>query len=140
MQGTLEVWPDWPVFTEDNAEAGDNLVKVKSAIIDRNGKEALIRSWLKVCKALEAVTDRISVKGSAVIPEIGYKDIFALSDKKKQDIKDVGCFVVKNVVSKEQADEWFLSLKEYTSANKQNINGKPLQAMTTIQGLQPIEV
>lgn len=124
MSGTLATWPDWPVFTKDNSEGSDDLVGFKRAIIDRYGEEALTRSWLKVCQSLERATDHIARNGSTVIPELDYHELFSLDNEKKEELKGVGCFVVRNVFSRTQADEWFRSLKEYVSDNEKNINGK----------------
>jgi hypothetical protein len=87
MPGNLEVWPDWPAFTKENAEAGEDLVEIKSSIIDIYGKETMNKSWLKVCKALEVVTDHINLEGSAIISEMDYHEILALRDEKKRTSK-----------------------------------------------------
>ena len=123
MAGALPKWPNWPAFSQDNAEVNDDLAGYKKAIIARYGREALTESWLKVCKTLESVTNEISTVGSAMIPEVQFEDFLALSEGQKQKLKDIGCFVVKNVFAPEQADEWYEALKEYVASNEQNING-----------------
>ncbi|OAP59814.1 hypothetical protein AYL99_04816 [Fonsecaea erecta] len=125
MPGRLLSWPDWPEFTAAKAELGDDLVGYKKAIVDKYGKDNIVKSWLKVCKELESVTDRIAEQGTAVIPEVQYDDMFSLTSEKKQALKDVGCFVVRNVFSREQADKWFSDLKEYVAANRSQIRGWP---------------
>lgn len=117
-------WPDWPEFTASKAETGDDLIAFKKAIVDKYGQDALVESWLKVCKELESVTDNIAELGSSVIPEVSFDDMFTLSPEKKEELKNVGCFVVRDVFTREQADEWFLNLKEYVAANRASIGGE----------------
>lgn len=124
MPGTLLTWPDWPEFTAANAEKGDDLVGFKKAIIHQYGKDNIVKAWLKVCHELESITDDIAQRGTSAIPELEFQDIFSLSSEQKQALKDVGCFVVRNVFSREQADEWFQNLKEYVAANREAINGE----------------
>ncbi|KIW54106.1 hypothetical protein PV05_06490 [Exophiala xenobiotica] len=127
MPGKLLSWPDWPEFTASKAERGDDLVGYKKAIVDKYGKDALVQSWLRVCKELESVTDSIAELGSSAIPEIQFQDIFALTPEQKTKLKDTGCFVVRNVFSEAQADEWFQNLKEYVAANRSSIGGWPAE-------------
>ena len=123
MPGKLLSWPDWPEFTPGNAETGDDLVGFKKGIVDKYGKDNIIKSWLKVCKELETVTDRIAEQGTSIIPEVQFEELFALTTERKQSLKDVGCFVVRDVFSREQADEWFKILKQYVAANRASIAG-----------------
>ncbi|KIW91475.1 uncharacterized protein Z519_07441 [Cladophialophora bantiana CBS 173.52] len=125
MPGRLMSWPDWPEFTAAKAEPGDDLVGYKKAIVDKYGKDNIIKSWLKVCKELESVTDHIAEHGTAVIPEIQFDEVFNLTPERKQALKDVGCFVVRNVFGREEADKWFKDLKEYVAANRSQIRGWP---------------
>ncbi|KIX93494.1 uncharacterized protein Z520_10672 [Fonsecaea multimorphosa CBS 102226] len=127
MPGRLLSWPDWPEFTAAKAEPGDDLVGYKKAIVDKYGKDNIVQSWLKVCKELKSVTDRIAEHGTAVIPEIQFDEVFSLTPEKKQGLKDVGCFVVRNVFSREEADKWFTDLKEYVAANRSQIKGWPVE-------------
>ncbi|KAJ9614904.1 hypothetical protein H2204_014303 [Knufia peltigerae] len=127
MPGKLMSWPDWPEFTPGKAETGDDLIAYKKAIVDQYGQDALVKSWLKVCKELESVTDRIAELGSSAIPEVSFDDMFTLSPEKKEELKNVGCFVVRDVFTREQADEWFLNLKEYVAANRSSIGGWPAE-------------
>ncbi|KIW66464.1 hypothetical protein PV04_05799 [Phialophora macrospora] len=125
MPGKLLSWPDWPEFTAAEAESGDDLVGYKKTIAEKYGKDNIIKSWLKVCQELESVTDRIAEQGTSVIPEVRFDEIFELAPERKQALKDVGCFVVRGVVSREQADRWFEDLNEYVAANRASISGWP---------------
>lgn len=123
MPGKLLSWPDWPEYTVDKAENGDDLVRFKKIIVDKYGKDSLVRSWIKVCQALATMTDEIAEKGSSVIPEVQFEDFFSLTAEQKQKIKDVGCLVIRNVFSKEQTAEWYRELKDYIAANRQSVAG-----------------
>lgn len=124
MAGKAVSWPDWPEFTASTAEGGDDLVGYKQVIIEKYGKDSLIKSWLKVCKELESVTTEISAAGNSIIPDVQYDELFTLGPKEKQKLKDVGCFVVRNVYSTEETDELFKNLKSYVAANRSSIKGK----------------
>lgn len=129
MVGVLKKWPDWPEFTKENGETGDDLVGYKKAIITKYGKDSLIKSWLRVCKELASVTNNIAAVGSEAIPDVQFSDLFDLAADKKQELKDTGCFIVRQVVSQEQANEWFEDLKGYVAKNRSSINGKLLHLL-----------
>jgi hypothetical protein len=42
---------------------------------------------------------------------------------KKEELKTVGCFVVRGVVSKNEATEWYHQLKGYVAGNKESVTG-----------------
>lgn len=124
MVGPLDTWPAWPEFTSiPNDEQSDDLASYKSAIIQEYGQEALTKSWLKVCSELKKVTKEIREKGSAVIPEISYSDLQSLSQEQKEEYKKVGCFLIRGVVDKDVAEEWFKDLKSYVAENKDLVTG-----------------
>jgi hypothetical protein len=127
MPGKLQSWPDWPEFTALKGETNEDLPRFKKAIVDKYGKENIVASWLKVCKDLEALTDRLAEQGTSAIPEVSFDDFFKLSAEQKQRFKDVGCFVVRGVFSPNQADTWFRDLKKYVAANRVDIKGWPAE-------------
>ena len=116
-------WPDWPEFIKEKGEENDDLLKFKHEIVNEFGEESLRRSWLKVCKELEKITDNLAEKGTSAIPEIPFEELFTLSEERKQNLKDIGCFVVRGVVDKDQADKWFSELKTYVAENRAQITG-----------------
>lgn len=124
MPGSLKKWPDWPEFVNGKAEPGDDLTQYKKDVAKKFGEENLRRSWLKVCKELEGITDHLAEKGTSAIPEIPYEDLFTLSDERRQQLKDIGCFVVRGVVDRKQADQWFAELKDYVAKNRSNVTGQ----------------
>ncbi|KAK4506499.1 hypothetical protein PRZ48_000231 [Zasmidium cellare] len=125
MPGQLSEWPNWPEFSFVNAEKGDDLLDYKRAIIDKYGQEALTQSWLKTCKELETLTQDICKAGTSYIPEIDYEKLLTISPEEKQKLMDVGCFKIKGVVPRKQAEGWFRDLKEYVGKNRAAIKGWP---------------
>lgn len=125
MPGKLaDSWPDWPEFSDKNAETGDDLREYKRQIVEEYGEEALTQSWLKTCKALESITDDIAASGTDYIPEVAFEDLFSLPSAEKQRLKDIGCFKVKQAVPKGLADQWFRDLKSFVAQNRDSICGK----------------
>lgn len=125
MPGKLAEWPNWPEFSLETAETGDDLVGYRKTIVEKYSQEALTQSWLKTCKALEGITEEIATAESNYIPEIEYSELFNISSEKRQQLKDVGCFKIKSVFPKKQANEWFDDLKSYVEKNKDSISGWP---------------
>lgn len=123
MPGQLSQWPNWPEFTFPTAEKGTDLIEYKHAIIAKYGKEALTQSWLKTCKELETLTQEISQAGTSYIPEVEYEQLLTLSPEEKQKLMDIGCFKVKGVVARKQAEGWFKDLKSYVERNRAAIKG-----------------
>lgn len=140
MPGQLSQWPNWPEFTFADAEKGDDLVEYKCAIADKYGKDALIQSWLKTCKELESLTDEIAKAGTSYIPEVDYEQLLTLSPEQQQKLMDVGCFKVKGVVSRKQAEGWFQDLKKYVAQNRAAIKGMSLFAGRECQRLLMFDV
>lgn len=124
MPGKSTAWPDWPEYTVDGAETGEDLVQYKKLIVEQYGHEALTSSWLKTCQELDTVTERISELGTAAVPVVQFEELFTLAEERKRQLKEAGCFKVAGVVAEEQATEWFHNLKEYVAMNKQSIRGR----------------
>ncbi|RDW60232.1 hypothetical protein BP5796_11838 [Coleophoma crateriformis] len=126
MPGALKVWPSWPEFTLKTAELDPSYRGYKKAIEAEYGAEALTASWLAVCKKLETVTDEIADKGTSVIPVLDFAEVKeGLSEQRKAEMRDRGCFVVRGVIEKEVVDGWFGDLKQYVADNRADIGGWP---------------
>jgi hypothetical protein len=133
LVGAGEEWPDWPEHTPETAELQEENIKIKKEIAAEYGEASLRKSWLAVCEKLKALSDELAEKQSSIIREIPYDDFFRLDEEEKQQLRDVGCFVVRGTISKEMADGWFNDLNSYVEANRDKINGKsfgssPIQA------------
>lgn len=133
MPGALSKWPAWPEFTAAKGEADPTgeFIQYKKNIVAIYGEEAIRRSWLKVCKELETVTDEIAEKGTLAIPEVQYEDLFTLNPERKEALKNTGCFVVREAVPRNLATEWFNDLKTYVADNRPNISGMKFFFLST---------
>lgn len=117
-------WPDWPEMTPETAELDPENVKIKKEIVSIYGEAALRKSWLAVCDKLKKASGAIAAKGTKVIPEIAYDDVFKLDEEGKQRLREVGCFVVRGLVPEKQANDWFEDLNTYVQQNKGSIGGE----------------
>jgi polyhydroxyalkanoate synthesis regulator phasin len=79
---------------------------------------------LKVCSELEILTKEIAEKGTSIIPEFGYDKLFNMSEFEKRGFKERECFVMRGLISEEQATKYFEDLKDLIKNNKENITGK----------------
>jgi len=124
MPGLLKAWPPWPQFDQSKGELRPENTRYKQEIVDKYGAEAIRQSWLKTCEALEILTGEITSKGTAIIPVLTLDEALKASEQKKEEVRGVGCFVVRNVVPKSEATEWFRNLKQYADDNKDEITGE----------------
>ena len=127
MPGVLsEAFTSWPVYTSSKGEDAprEELIQYKKDIVAQYGEEAIKASWLKVCKELETLTDEISEKGTSIIPEVSYEEMLDLSEEKKAELQKRGCFVIRGVVSEEQATKWYKDVKKYYEDNKPKVTGE----------------
>ncbi|KAH8657776.1 hypothetical protein BX600DRAFT_59064 [Xylariales sp. PMI_506] len=132
MPGRLEKWPTWPEFginPVDNSQ-DESFAKAKAEIVAQYGEEALRESWLKVCKALESVTESLATQGTDAIPVLEMADVRenGLSDAVRAELKAKGCCVVRGVVAEDEANTLFQDLKEFVADNKGAIKGWPIES------------
>lgn len=132
MPGVVENWPAWKEFgvsPEENTR-GPDFAKAKAEIIDQYGEEALRRSWLKVCKELETVTENLSTLGSDSIPIFQMKDIHdhGLSNEQRAQLKSSGCCVVRGVIPEAEAAALFQDMKNLVAENSRKIPGWPAES------------
>jgi len=79
---------------------------------------AMQKSWREVVDGLQLITSQISKERSAIIPQIDFKNIQAISCETRELIKRRGALVIRNVVPKDVAREWKSSLEEYVKINE----------------------
>ncbi|KAI1768609.1 DUF1479-domain-containing protein [Hypoxylon sp. FL1150] len=132
MPGVIENWPEWKEFgvaPEENTK-GPDFAKAKAEIIAQYGEEALRQSWLRVCKNLETVTEKLSTLGSDSIPTFHMSEIrdHGLSDEQQAQLKSSGCCVVKDVIPEAEATSLFQDLKKMAADNKEKIPGWPAES------------
>ena len=123
MATTLKAWPPWPQFIESKGELKRESSRYKQEIIDQYGAEAIYQSWLRTCKSLEDLTAKITAEGTSIIPVMTLDDVLMASEKKKHQLKEMGCFVIRDVVPRSEAAEWFRNLKRYVQENEDEITG-----------------
>ncbi|MFK8083465.1 MAG: YbiU family protein [Granulosicoccus sp.] len=72
-----------------------------------------------ICTAVEDVAN-LQAKGVTVVPELSYSDVAAgtVSSADIQSIKQRGCVIVRDVFSRNQAEEWNNELGEYLDTNR----------------------
>jgi Protein of unknown function (DUF1479). len=121
----LAIWPDWPEFVSSDVppEEEEQFKTYKKQIVNEYGEENLRKAWLKTCEDLKAITAELSQKGSAVIPELEFNDLQSLSEEKVNELKKIGCFVIRGVIPAEEATAQFEKLKQYVSVNKDSLHG-----------------
>ena len=124
MPGRLTTcWPPWPQFIQEKSDTNPKNAHYKQAIIAKHGAESLRKSWIDTCKQLETVTDDIISKGTAIIPDLSLEEFLSASPENKENLKQVGCFVVRGVAEKEEATKWYNDLKGYVEENRESITG-----------------
>lgn len=117
-------WPAWPEFTKETGENDPDNVRIKKEILTKYGEAAIRQSWTKVCQNLALRTEEIAKRQSSIIQEIEYTALSTLSEEKKAELKQTGCFVIRNVIPKSTANEWFQQLQTYVADNEDTITGE----------------
>lgn len=119
-------WIEYP--EDDGSHASDpDYAAAKKAVIEEFGEQALRESWLQVCKDLESVTKDIAARKSDAVPIFDGAGI--LSDGFSQDqqdaVKQRGCFIVRNVIPKEEIRDLYRGLRQYVGDNRSQIRTWP---------------
>ncbi|EXJ83764.1 hypothetical protein A1O1_07391 [Capronia coronata CBS 617.96] len=130
--GSETPWP-WPEYTREEGELHPDNAKIKKEIAAEYGEENLRRSWIQVCKMLEAVTKEIREKGSSMIREFSYDDFFTMNKADKEEVKRRGCVVVRGTIPTETAEGWFQWMQKYMQDNKGVITGWPKEQPYILQ-------
>jgi len=121
---SLNYWPPWPLFNTEKKENKPENAAYKRAIVDKYSEAAIRRSWIRTCKALEKATAEIESKRADIIPALTLDDLLSASQEKKNELRAVGCFVIRGVVPESDATQWYWDLKGYVSDNKEKITGR----------------
>lgn len=125
----LDVWPKWPEYTESDVPAAEEqqLRQYKKEIVAEYGEESIRRAWVKTCSELAVITEEIRQKGSSVIPELSFDEFQNIPNAEIARLKNVGCFVIRGVIPREEASEQFKKLKKYVTENKDSLSGMMFQ-------------
>lgn len=95
---------------------------VRDTKLRLRGLHDVKRSYAELTDAMRADVDAIrdrEAKGESTIPEITYKAVAdgAVSDAQRDAIKQAGAVIVRNVFSRQQADDWNNELGDYVAEN-----------------------
>ncbi|KAH7175392.1 hypothetical protein EDB81DRAFT_849626 [Dactylonectria macrodidyma] len=141
MPGKLQSWPAWQEFETPPKGLSEETIgaafsaNAKAEVIAQYGEEALRESWLKVCKALEAVRERLSTLGSEAVPVLDMEEVLdgGLSDSRRAELKSSGCCIVRSVVGSTEATELFNDFKTFVADNKDSISGWPVESPSMLR-------
>ncbi|KAI4850166.1 hypothetical protein E4T44_02910 [Aureobasidium sp. EXF-8845] len=103
MPGRIDSkWSPWPQLTLATAKGVQpGTEEYTKAILSTYGADALKTSWI----------------------QLGLEEFLAADVDTKNKLKDIGCFIVRQVVSEKQATDWYHELKGYVEENKTHITG-----------------
>jgi hypothetical protein len=127
MPGRVSNWPaGWPSFTPKDNDPNDTYQQdLKKQIIAEYGKDNLRQAWIKTCKDVTTSMTEISKQGSASIPIFTLEEVLGPnSDKVMNRMKAAGCFVIREVVARKEADGMFKDLQNFVGKNS-SITGWP---------------
>ena len=82
-------------------------------------EDEVVKGWNRLLRRLQDEVALVKKAGSAIIPEIEYKDIENPSEEFRRQHKERGVALVRGVVDPRTASEWKRSLREYISHNPQ---------------------
>ncbi|CAH0051960.1 unnamed protein product [Clonostachys solani] len=113
----------------EKADLGDEFIQLKIDILSKYGVENIRKAWLSVTSALEIEAQTIKEQGTAIWPEVNYKDIenATVSEDVLGAIHRTGIVIVRNALPQAQATEWGEELVKYLNDNPTVIEGLPKQ-------------
>ncbi|CZR57752.1 uncharacterized protein PAC_07641 [Phialocephala subalpina] len=130
MPSKTTSWPSgWPSFTPKDNDPTDTFQKdLKASIIAEYGADNLKVAWIKTCNALSEVTSRLASQGNTSVPIFQADD--ALSDSKALDaMREAGCCIIRGVIPKPKATQYFEDLKTFIADNKETVTGWPAKSV-----------
>jgi hypothetical protein len=139
MPIVLKAWPPWSRFIESKGESRTGNAQYKQGIAAKYGAKPIQESWLRTCKSLEALTAQMAVKWTSIIPVLMLDKMLNASEEKKGELKEAGCFVVRDVVPRSEATVWFQGLKQYIADNKDEITGTYFQCSALFERLYNVK-
>ncbi|KAF4551102.1 Hypothetical protein D9617_14g075580 [Elsinoe fawcettii] len=80
-------------------------------------EEAVVASWNRLLDRLKTETSTIAKLGSAVVPEINYKDIHSPTQNFSQEYRKRGVAIIRNVIPEDEALRMKEDLRAYIKAN-----------------------
>ncbi|KAJ5992053.1 hypothetical protein N7451_007777 [Penicillium sp. IBT 35674x] len=123
----LNKWPQWPEFTVSDVplQSEDRMKGYNRAIVAEHGKQSLRKAWIKTCERLEQNTQQLITEGSSIIPVLEYEDLENFDNNEKQRMKELGCFVIREVIPQGEVFSQYRSLQGLIASNKESISAWP---------------
>jgi len=127
MSGKISNWPSgWPKFTSKESNTHDTFeLELKMEILKTYGAENIKKAWVKAVRNLEPVISEIAAKGNTVIPVLTYDQVIDATPETVATMQTSGCFVIRGVISTEEATSHFAELQKFVADNKESITGWP---------------
>lgn len=130
MTTAIPIWPaGWPSFTPKDNDPTDTFQKhLKPSIIAEYGAGNLRTAWIKTCNALTAVTSRLKTQGNTSVPVFQADEVFS-NPEVLETMKEAGCCIVRGVIPRSEASQYFNDLQYFIEENKETITGWPAESV-----------
>jgi len=90
---------------------------LKKEIASKLNPLTMQKTWGEVLDALQTMTSESAKAGPDIVPQIDFDDLRDLPNATLELIKRRGAVVIRNVVPKDEAEEWKQWLEEYVKVN-----------------------
>ncbi|KAF9890076.1 hypothetical protein FE257_006237 [Aspergillus nanangensis] len=119
----------WDAATQEKYDTDPEYAKAKKMIHDEFGRDKLFQGWIKTCTELESLTKEIQEKKEKIFPVVEMQDIVngCVSPDMLSNVRQVGSFIVRNVIPGQEANEIFEQLEDYVANNKDKIATSPVE-------------
>lgn len=132
MPARTSSWPSgWPSFNPSDNDPSDSYQRnLKAAIIAEYGADNLRTAWVKTCHALQDVTSQLAAAGSKAVPIFSYDDVVSSNNMTVlAAMKAAGCFIIRNVIPKDEAEQHFQDLQAFIADNRDIVTGWPAKSI-----------
>lgn len=89
-------------------------------------EDAVIASWKRLLKTLQAENDLIALTGPAIIPEVRFDNLHDDLATLKPEIKKRGVTIIRGVIPEDEAHSYKFSIEEYVRQNPKTRGTTPL--------------
>ena len=130
MPNTESTWPSgWPSFTPNDNDPTDIVQKdLKASIVGEYGARNLRTAWVKTCNALNNVTSRLESQGNTAVPIFQADEVLS-NPKILETMKEAGCCIIRGVIPKPEASQYFIDLEKFIEDNKETVTGWPAESV-----------
>ncbi|KAH6719744.1 duf1479 domain-containing protein [Leptodontidium sp. MPI-SDFR-AT-0119] len=130
MEINHSTWPaGWPSFTPKDNDPADTFQRdLKANIINEYGADSLRAAWIKTCNTLNKVTSRLESQGNSSVPIVQADEVFS-SPKILETMREAGCCIIRGVIPRSEASQYFEELKTFLEDNKKVVTGWPAESV-----------